>query len=227
MKPQHFAVLAGSLLVVALVLVIMGRPQTAPTGSAASLDRQMTVVSEGEVRAKPNLVKIVLGVMATGSTASEAETESITAAARVRAALVASGVEEAGVEVAQPVLSALTGQDFSGQIRIHSFQGRSRLVALLRNPVRLQGAIDAALGAGATSLEEVSFTLENPEEAKLQAIARALKAARERAAAMASAEGRKLGGLLQLEVLEEPVAVSSASISNLVYRARVRATFEF
>ncbi|MFN3925487.1 MAG: SIMPL domain-containing protein [Pseudarthrobacter sp.] len=225
MKPQHFGLAAGFLLLTSILLVVVGRPAAQP--KAPEPERRITVVGEGEFRAKPNLARITFGVLTSGASAAEAEASNFTLTAQVRTAMVGTGVEEETLELIQPILTATPVQDYTGLVRITGFQARSRITGTVRNLGRIQNVIDSALSFGATSVEEVTFLLDSPETSKQQAIYRALENARSRASALLTRDGQTLGELLTVEVLAEPVIEGSDSAGSLTFRARVRATFEY
>lgn len=230
MKPQHFALLAGLLLLIAGVLIITGKPQPLLTAGKGETDQPghvVTVTGEGEIRLKPDLVWVSLGVWTTGPSATEAEGSNLAFVREIRGALIAAGVEEAGLEVTPVTVNTTTRQDFAGVTRIAEFQARSVIRAPLRNLAKVQSVVDAALGAGATSVESVAYTLENPEQAKQQAMKLALENARARSNALVKTEGGRLGELRAIEVLSEDSPVSATSPGSLVFRARVKATFEY
>lgn len=113
MKPQHFAAVAGTLLLVALVLIMTGRPQADPARNAAVQPpaHMITVAGEGEVRVKPDLATFSFGVLTNGASAAEAEALNVASVQRVRDALVNAGVDEHGLEISRKLVSAVTFQD--------------------------------------------------------------------------------------------------------------------
>lgn len=227
MKPQHFAALAGTLLVIALLLVVAGRPQPGAGQSAADAHtRTVTVTGEGEVRVKPDLATIRLGVLTQGASAREAEALNLASAQQIAAALVAAGADEERVEVSQLNLTTNTYQDYTGATHVSGFDAQARVVAVTRSLTKVQGMVDSALVAGATSLESIAYSLENPEESRQAAMRAAVENARLRALNLVRAQGEGLGDMLTLEVLlEEGPPEQSASPGSLVYRATVKVTF--
>lgn len=227
MKPQHFAVLAGSLLLVAVILMITGRPQPS-TPAATAPDHLVTVIGEGEVRVHPDQVVLTFGVLTLGPSAREAEALNVASVGRVRAALVAAGLDEDQVEIARQELVPESYQDYAGQTRMSGFQARAHITALLRAPSKADAAIDAALGAGATSLDSVAYGVAGIEVARQSALAKALENARQRAAAIAAADGQSLGDLRHAEALvDEPGTLPGASPTVMSVKVRVKATFGY
>jgi uncharacterized protein YggE len=228
LKPQHFAVLAGSLLLIALVLIVTGRPQAdpAPTAAVQPAAHVITVAGDGEVRVRPDLATISFGVLTNGASAAEAEALNVASVQRVRDALVAAGVDEHGLDITRKTLNATTFQDFAGATRVAGYQAQYRISGSVKNPAKVQAVVDAALAAGATSLEGVVYTLESPEASRQAATQAALDSARARATALVRAEGGRLGDMTAMEVIQveaPPADVPTAAI----FRARVRASFGY
>ena len=227
MKPQHFAALTGSLLVIALVLIFAGKPAQPPaTGGAEQPVHMVTVTGEGEVRVRPDQARITFGVVTHGASAGEAEALMVASSRKVQTALSEAGAEEGKVEISHLVLSTTTYQDFSGVTRISGFKASTTVEGTTAALTRVQSMVEAGLGAGATSVDGIVYALENPELTRQAAMRAALDNARTRAAAMVRAEGGTLGELRSMEVLLEP-DVTASSPGGLLFRARVRATFEY
>jgi uncharacterized protein len=228
LKPQHFAVLAGGLLLVALVLMIMGRPQ-ADAGKAAVQPPQhvVTVTGEGEVRIRPDQAVLSFGIWTQGASAAEAEALNVASMQRVRDALVAAGMDEHSLEAVHKSVSAGTYQDFTGVTRISGFQAEGRITGTLRSTAKVQAVVDAALATGATSLESVVYGLDSQEQSREAAMQSALDNARTRATALARAEGGNLGDLISMEVLQEEPPGPVSSGGAMLFRARVKASFGY
>jgi uncharacterized protein len=224
-KPQHFAALAGTLLLVAIVLMAIGRPQgnQAPGAAAQAPTRTVTVTGDGETRVRPDLAQVTIGIVMHRASAAEAEAQSVASAKEVQTAMVEAGAEADRVELGPVTVKTTTYQDFAGTPRISGFEAHITVLAGVRNTAKTQSVVDAALGAGATSVESVVYTLENPEPARQSAMKAALENARQRGAAMA----KDLGALRSMEVLLQDGTGTAGSPGALVFRARVRTVFEY
>lgn len=228
MKPQHFAALAGSLLLVALVLLFSGRPveRKAPE-EAPAVSRTVTVTGEGETRVRPDLALVTFGVVMHRASAAEAEALALASAGQIKEALVQAGAAADGVELSNLTLTTNTYTDFAGVTRISGFHASVAVQAEVQTLNRVQAVLDAGLAAGATSLERVIYTLESPEAAKQAAMRAARENAGQRAAMLIKGEEGKLGELIHLEVLMEDAPTTALSPGTLTFRARVKATFQF
>lgn len=227
MKPQHFAALVGFLLVTAAVLLFAGRPETPDTASNVP-PREVTVTGEGEVRVKPDTVLITFGYVTHRASAAEAEALTLASSRQIADALAQAGADPARTEISHLTLTTDTYQDFTGTTRISGFRASVTVQAVSGNPAKVSDLLTAGLSAGATSVEGVTYTLENPEPSRQAAMRAALENARQRAAAMVKAEGEGLGALQSMEVLtEDGPPAGASSPGSLTFRARVKALFHY
>lgn len=229
MRPQHFAALTGTLLAVAVVLLMMGRPQPEQAVKGpAELPRAVTVTGEGEVRVKPDLVWVTFGVWSHGASAAEAEALVLASVRRVQAAAASAGADDQFMERADVTITPTTHQDFRGTPFLTGFEARGTVRAVVRNTAKLQAVVDAGLSAGATSVGGFEYGLENAEPAKQAAMKAAVENARQRATALLKVEGERVGELRSIEVLPEDLPGSTGTAPGaLYYRATVRVTFDY
>lgn len=228
MKPQHFAALAGFLLLAAVVLTLTARPLDRSGALVAQTPaRSVTVTGEGEVRVKPDTMLVTFGVTLHRASAVDAEKQALEAMSQIQTALARTEAEEDRTEMSAVILTPDTYQDFSGTVRISGFQARGTVQGTVQHLTRAQEVLDAGLGAGATSVESVQYILADPESSRQAAMKAALENARARAGAMVRAEGEKLGELRTMEVLLDEAPTGAATPGGLVFRARVKATFEY
>lgn len=228
MKPQQFGVVAALLVLIALVLLLSsGTPPNSADKAAAPPPRVVMVTGEAEVRAKPDLAQVSVGIWTHGASATDAEALNVAFVKQVQTAMVNAGAESEGVEVTQTALTTASYQDFTGATRISGFESRASIKVLVKNLTKVQAVVDAALAGGATSLESIGYTMENPEQAKEAAMKAALANARVRATVLVKAEGGKLGDLQSMEVLPVDNPPSTPAPASLVFKAQVKAAFQY
>lgn len=171
-------------------------------GSAGS-PGTITVRGTGRVAAPPDVVELRLGVAVTRPTASAAQADAARSMAAVLAALRAAGAQARDLRTEglslQPVL------DYRGDEppRLRGYELRNGVVARLRDLGGLPAAIDGAIEAGATTLDGVSFEVEDRAAAETAAREAAVADALGKAAALARAAGAQLGSVLA--ITEGPV----------------------
>ncbi|MFZ5814560.1 MAG: SIMPL domain-containing protein [Bacillota bacterium] len=230
MKPQHFAALAGSLLVMALILLLAGRPLPAKDPVEEQPPRTVTVLGEGEMRAKPDQVILTFGVSiwTQGASAAEAEALHLASVTRLTAALRKLGLSPQQIQAEAPVVTPLTRQDYAGKTYLTGFQAEGRVAVTLTALERVEAVIAAGLANGATGLYATAYGLQDAEEVRREAVRAAIASAESQAAAIVQGQDRTLGALLSVEVLEEESPTQTpSSPGDLIFRARVRATYEY
>jgi len=111
-------------------------------------------------------------------------------------AVLAKGVARRDIRTALVSLNPV--MDYSGKDgpRITGYQVANTLSVTVRNLEVTGPLIDAALAAGASTLDSLEFRLDDPTDAQEQARTAAMEDAHARAATIAKAAGAKLGSVL-------------------------------
>jgi uncharacterized protein YggE len=153
--------------------------------------RPGTIVTTGtgRVTVEPDIAELRLGVAISRPTVSEARAAAAEAMTAILSAVSAAGVERGDIRTStlsvQPRYDyrdgkppTLTGYDLANVV-----------VVTARDLARLGDVIDGALGAGATSLDGLTFRVDDPRPAEREARTAAVAEARERADVLAAAAG--------------------------------------
>ena len=155
----------------------------------------IVVSGTGRVSVEPDLADLRLGVAVARPTVDAARAVAATTMEAILAAVSAAGVARGDVRTAllsvQPRYEyrenqppALAGYDLSNVVDV-----------TVRDLARLGEVIDGTIAAGATSLDQVSFRVADPELAEREARLRAMAAARARADVLAEAAGLAILGV--------------------------------
>ena len=155
----------------------------------------IVVGGTGRVSVEPDLADIRLGVSVARPTVDAARTVASATMEAILAAVAAAGVDRRDVRTAllsvQPRYEyrenqppTLSGYDLANIVEV-----------TVRDLARLGDVIDGTLRAGATSLDQLSFRLADPEPAEREARLRAMAAARARAEVLAEAAGLAIVGV--------------------------------
>ena len=155
----------------------------------------IVVSGTGRVSVEPDLADLRLGVAVARPTVDSARAVAAVTMEAILAAVAAAGVERRDVRTAllsvQPRYEyrenqppALAGYDLSNVVEV-----------TVRDLARLGDVIDGTLGAGATSLDQLSFRVADPELPEREARLRAMAAARVRADVLAEAAGLAIVGV--------------------------------
>jgi uncharacterized protein YggE len=184
-----------------LVAVVLLAGCTAPLQTAASdggtTGPTVSVSATGSASADPDLAVVHVSVESTADTANAARGQVARDIERVRTALSDADVPDADVTTTTfgiaPVYNYTRGErELVGYRAVHS-------LAVDVGPDRAGEVIDLTVGAGATSVDGVRFTLSDDRRAELRATAldRAMDAARADADGIADAADLSVTGVRQ------------------------------
>jgi uncharacterized protein YggE len=184
--------LAGVLLVAAAIAGVaqprLGRSATASPGTL------ITVTGNGTVDATPDRASFDFGVTSRGATAAEALTRNSSQARAIIDALKRAGIDSADIQTTQVSLWPQTSSDGT---RITGYQA-SNSVQVTAGLGRSGALVDAAVRAGANTVDGPN--LDTADKASLygQALKKAVGDARTKAQALADGAGLTLGSMLKL-----------------------------
>jgi uncharacterized protein YggE len=184
---KRIALVAGLLLLAAALAGVL-RPDGAGAADPTTASDSVTVTGSGSVSAVPDRAEISAGVETRGPTAKAALGANGASMQKVIAALRANG----GKDVTTQTVSLSTAFDQNGQP--NGFVASNVASA----ETTLDGAgtlIDAAVAAGANTVYGPSLSRSDADELYRQALAKAVDDAKARAAVLAKAAGRSLGGV--------------------------------
>ena len=166
-----------ALAAAALVCAPIGGPAAAFAQDAPPAPAQLSLSATGEVSLTPDQATLSAGVVTQGGTAAEAVRANAEAMNAVFAALRRAGVAERDMQTRQlsvdPVYEPYD-RNGSRERRITGYEARNTVSALARDIDQLGDVIDAVFGAGANTLDGVSFSSSQAEEARDEARRRAV-----------------------------------------------------
>ena len=146
----------------------------------------------GRVTVVPDTATIVVGTDVHAKDAVSAQSQASERMGAVVAAVRGAGVADGDVRTQQVSLNPV--YDFSGNTqRLTGYQASQSLDIRLRDLAKLGPVIDAAVGAGATTVSSVTLSVADPAAATDQARDQAVDDARRRAERIAAAAGVTLG----------------------------------
>jgi uncharacterized protein YggE len=198
------------------VLLLAGCTAPLQTGSndGGTVGPTISVSATGTASADPDLAVVHVGVESTADSANTARGQVARTVGRVRTALSDAGVPDADVTTTSfgiaPVYDYGRGErDLVGYRAVHAF-------AVEVGPDRAGEVVDLAVGAGATSVDGVRFTLSDDRRAELRATAldRAMDAARADADGIADAAALSVTGVRRASTGAEFVPVPIARVEG-------------
>jgi len=188
-----------ALLAVVLLVALMSqapspaRAQQAPQPQV----RTMSIDGVGEVRAKPDMATIMVGVVQQGGTAGEALNANTQAMNQILATLRTMKIAETDIQTSNFQISPRYdyGPNNQGPPKITGYEVSNQLTVAVRDLPKLGGLLDDIVRVGSNQISSVAFSLANPEQYEDEARVRAVADARHKAGVFAAASGVQLGAI--------------------------------
>lgn len=189
-------VLAALIVTLAATIPIVARtiPASAQTPEAGR--NQIVTTGAGRTEIAPDQATLHAGAQAQRPTAAEAAAEVNRIATQVLARLQALGVRSEDVRTSAVQVFPVYSQARDGAApQITGYRATYMLTITLTNLALVGRAIDAAVEGGANMIQGITFGLRNPSRARNQALAAAVRDAREKSEAIAQAAGLRISGI--------------------------------
>jgi uncharacterized protein len=186
-------------MAVAAALLVAAGPVLAQTASDARFAATtLDITGHGEARVPPDQAMLELGVVTQGPSAAAAMQANAADMAKVVAALRAGGV--AGADIQTSTLSVAPQYAYAeGQApRLTGYEASNQVTVTTQDLAHLGPLVDAAAGAGATNVGQISFGLKNRGSAANFARLAAVKDLDDKAQIFADAAGYHIRRLVNL-----------------------------
>jgi uncharacterized protein YggE len=179
-----------------LLILCFGMLAT-PSVLAQQSDTQSLISTGVGIRkAPPDHATIRLGVSRDGMNAQNAQLSVNTVMQAVLAQLSAAGISQDAVSTSR--LQLLPTRDPRDRNHITGYRASHEVTIELDDFDLIALAIDRALGAGANELQGIEYSLTDDNSLRQEALADAVRAARNKADAMASAANVSIGRILEI-----------------------------
>jgi uncharacterized protein YggE len=160
------------------------------------MKRTIVVPGNGRVSVEPDIATLRLGVLVVRQTAGAARESAAVSMTAVLEALSARGVAKRDLRTALLSLSPVTDYSSDTGPRVTGYQAANSVSVTVRDLALAGTLIDAALAAGATSLDGLDFRVADSSAAEDEARKDAMADAKRRATTLAGAAGVKLGAVV-------------------------------
>ncbi|MEO8468714.1 MAG: SIMPL domain-containing protein [Chloroflexota bacterium] len=202
---------AGVGMATGLVVALIAGPALAPRSilaadPATTPEHTIAVSGTGRVVISPDIADLRLGVSITAKTVKAARTANATAMTAVIASLKKLGI--AGKDIQTTTLSLQPVYDYSANSsapRLTGYSLSNGIAVTIRNLDLVGDAIDGALGAGATTMDGVSFRVDDQVAAERQAREAAMAEAKSKAQTLATAAGVSIKGVASINETSAPI----------------------
>lgn len=187
------ALIGGALLMGAAA------PALAQSGAESAFKATTFNLSAyGETRIAPDMATINLGVQNDAPTAAEALKANGARMNQVLAALKKAGIAERDIQTSNLNLNAQYVYEQNQPPKLTGYQASNQVTITVRDLSKLGAAVDATVGAGANTVNGISFGLANPQAAEDAARLEAVKALQAKAELYGRATGYKAVRLVNL-----------------------------
>lgn len=166
-----------------------------PPGSAVAPEHTISVSGTGRVTLAPDVADIRLGVMASRPTVKEARAVAADAMTKILASLKSLGIADKDITTSTLSLQPTYDYGKGAPSQITGYQLQNVVLVTIRDLDKVSQAIDGATAAGATTIDGITFRLDNPAAAERQARTAAMADAKAKADALASAAGVSITGV--------------------------------
>lgn len=206
------AVVAAVTLSATALVPSLARAQTTPPADAR---RTVTVVGLGRASATPDIARVTVGVDIVKPQLANALTEVNTKTSAIIAALKKAGVADADIRTLDFNVFPQQAYGPAGPGPITGYRVSNAVRVTVRDLSKAGAVLDAAVGAGANTVNNLTFTVENDQTVQADARTNAIKDAKAKAEALAAEAGAAVGQVMTISEIviggPSPVMQNAAS----------------
>ena len=162
--------------------------------SAAAAETRISVSGTGETRISADTAVISLGVSARDRDVQKAQQTGNENIAGIRQALLDNGVAEENINTDYMSIYAIYDYDEDVE-KVRAYNASTTLAVKVTDMDLVGRLIDEAFAAGANTLNGISFSASDTEEARDESLKAAVEEARAKAEVLAEASGLKITGI--------------------------------
>lgn len=198
--------LATGLLVAAIASPAFAPRPISAVDPTSPPEHTISVSATGKVVVSPDIADLRLGVSVTKPTVKAARAAAAESMTRVIAALKKLGIADADLQTTGLSLQPVYTYPPNGQApKLTGYMLSNAVAVTIRDLDKIGDAIDDALAAGATTLDGVSFRVDDPARAEQQARAEAMAQAKSKAETLASSAGVRITGVSSISETSAPI----------------------
>ena len=190
-------------MVAGLALAVVLGPALAPRAARAvddpTPDRTISVSGTGTVTLVPDVADLHVGVVVQRPKVKDARAAAAIAMQGVVKALRSAGIAERDIRTTTLSLQPVYDYSTNGAPpKITGYEMRNGVVATVRDLEKLADAVDGALTGGGSTLDGITFRVDDQSGPEAQARTQAMKDARAKADALAAAAGVSIVGVASI-----------------------------
>jgi len=181
-----------TFLAAAIAATLLGAPALAQSAPPPMI----TVSGEATISVAPDQAEIEAGVTSDAKTAREASEANNATMGKLLLALKAANIDEKDIQTSRLSLQPQYAPNRSGPSPVVGYQASNRVTVRLHDVLKVASTIDMLVGAGATNIGGIGFSVSNASKLLDDARGQAVVDARRKAEIYARAAGVTLGAPL-------------------------------
>ena len=167
------------------------------TGAALAEGTKLTVSGSGTVLVESDLAVVTVGVREASTDVLVAQSTVNEKIAAIKQSLLDAGAKES--EINTDSINIYANYDYSDNTEVIVGYTANNTLSVRTTDIDNVGAlIDAAFAAGANTLDNVQFTVQDDSEAREQALTKAVEDARRKAEVLAAAAGLQIASIASI-----------------------------
>lgn len=164
----------------------------------------LSVTGQGEVKAKPDVASLNIGITSKGKTANEATRANATLAQKLVDTLIANGIVEKDIQTSNvsvyPIYKSGDPDFYNDSSKIIGYQANNQVNATIRDIDDVGHIIDVVALAGNYTISGVNFSLDKKDPFEADALKKAVSDARRKADVVAAAAGKSINGIKKIVI---------------------------
>ncbi|MDB2438065.1 SIMPL domain-containing protein [Hellea sp.] len=178
--------------------------------------RLLPVTASAQIKAAPDKATVSAGVVTEGKNASETASENAVKMTAVFDALTRANIPSSDIRTSQLSLSPRYDYESRKKPRIVGYTANNLVTVTTQDLTKVTPIIDALVQAGSNNIQNVKFSLSDPDAIQAKALEEAIGKARARAQLIARSAGVTLGPLQSINVNNNGYFPNNQSYDEIV-----------
>ena len=213
-KNRHLSTL---IFGTSLFLSSVATAHTVNTGhETVAPKRLLPVTASAQIKAAPDKATVSAGVVTEGKNASETASENAVKMTAVFDALTRANIPSNDIRTSQLSLSPRYDYESRKKPRIFGYTANNLVTVTTQDLTKVTPIIDALVQAGSNNIQNVKFSLSDPDAIQAKALEEAIGKARARAQLIARSAGVTLGPLQSINVSNHGYSPNNRSYDEVI-----------
>lgn len=194
MKNYKYLIWAGtvSLILTSIFLAV----KTNQVVNTATTTNTVAFSGEGRVTAKPDVALVNLSIVTESANSKSAQDENSRKSKAITDFVKSQGIDERDIRTTgYNIYPQYTYPQFS-KPQISGYQVNQSMEVKIRDMEKVSSILDGVVTAGANQVNQLSYTIDNPERLKAEAREKAIKDAKKKAEELEGQVGIRLGKII-------------------------------